>query len=234
MLSMRAVVGPLVSSPKRLRIFKILYPTKNQHYRIHPRSTTPFHVIPDGRRNLGGEGRMSRKVGRRGEKNSDSSSASRPRRAGREKERKRERERATKKLVTLLQDFCSRRLRCHCQEIERRRAREQVLLLQRQFSLAALSFSPSLPFPSLLLLENCLLKFNLENSWAALSCPLEVHQQQPARPTTWPFWDLASTERARGTNHGITVTSPDFSVTSRTHDILPLFIFARSYNVDRI
>ena len=91
MLSMWAVVGPFVSSPKRLRIFKILYPT-NTSYRIHPRSTTPFHVIPDGRRNLGGEGRMSRKVGRRGEKNSDSSSASRPRRAGREKERKRERE----------------------------------------------------------------------------------------------------------------------------------------------
>ena len=103
--------------------------------------------------------------------------------------------------MTLLQDFCSRRLRCHCQEIERRRsrgrAREQVLppkapsltLCCRDSFLWPLRAFPSLPpsiLPSFFLLENCLLKFNLENSWAALSCPLQDHHQQP-EPDHVPF-----------------------------------------------
>ena len=64
---------------KMLRIFETSYVHPTQAYP----STTPFHVIPDGRRNLG-ERRMSRKVGRKGEKNSDSTSAGRKR--GRERE----------------------------------------------------------------------------------------------------------------------------------------------------
>ena len=99
------------------------------------------------------------------------------------------------KLVTLLQDFCSRR--CHCQEIERWRGREEggrarggreseqastfflsLLSCGGEFSLAAQTFlRPALPQQ-----ENCLLKFNLENSSAPLSRPREDHGAGEARP----------------------------------------------------
>ena len=106
--------------------------------------------------------------------------------------------RGEEKLVTLLQDFCSRR--CHCQEIERWRGREggreggrargaslreqastsslTLLSCGGEFSLAAQTFlRPALPQQ-----ENCLLKFNLENSSAPLSRPREDHGAREARP----------------------------------------------------
>lgn len=108
--------------------------------------------------------------------------------------------------MTLLQDFCSRRLRCHCQEIERRRAREQVPpTTTSSFGspAEAVFFGPSELFPSFLLLENCLLKFNLENSWAALSCPPEDHQQPDHVPHHVPsgIWLQQREEGPRYNSH---------------------------------
>ena len=132
--------------------------------------------------------------------------------------------RGEEKLVTLLQDFCSRR--CHCQEIERWRGREEgrargaslreqastssltLLSCGGEFSLAAQTFlRPALPQQ-----ENCLLKFNLENSSAPLSRPREDHggmrsqtmdvHAPPCLHSSLKSGDLASTERRVTENNG--------------------------------
>ena len=72
------------------------------------------------------------------------------------------------------------------------------------------SLSLSLPRSYCWRLENCLLKFNLENSWAALSCPSLSRRPPLRRPEPCmyvgprhgprPLWDLASTEGGREGN----------------------------------